>query len=105
MMIPEGAYESQEVIRHQDQLETSSSQLDIPLESSSLPDGILRLACEASISNFVTSISKELLISREHNDQPPQSHIDPQDNGTQNTHFESLLYIGCIVWLGLLRKF
>ncbi|GFT03098.1 uncharacterized protein NPIL_624651 [Nephila pilipes] len=80
-MVPEGAILSHEIVRHHDKLETSSSQLEIPLDSSSLPEGLLRLACEASISNFVTSISKELLISREHSDQP-QHHIDPQeDNG------------------------
>ncbi|XP_015916785.1 cell adhesion molecule 3 [Parasteatoda tepidariorum] len=81
MMVPEGSVASHKIILHDDQLESASAQLDIPMDSSSLPDGVLRLACEASISNFVTSISKELLISREHNDQP-QHHktFDPQES-------------------------
>ncbi|KAG8201679.1 hypothetical protein JTE90_012744 [Oedothorax gibbosus] len=82
MMVPEGATSSHKITLHQDHLESSSAKLDIPLTSSSLPEGALRLACEASISDLVTSVSKELFISREsreHNDQPPvQHHIDPQ---------------------------
>ncbi|GFR23499.1 uncharacterized protein TNCT_461231, partial [Trichonephila clavata] len=98
-MVPEGAILSHEIVRHQDKLETSSSQLEIPMDSSSLPEGLLRLACEASISNFVTSISKELLISREHSDQP-QQHIDPQeDNGQTCTRaLGFLLIVAIFMW-------
>ncbi|GFT13267.1 uncharacterized protein TNCV_4077201 [Trichonephila clavipes] len=98
-MVPEGAILSHEIVRHQDKLETANSQLEIPMDSSSLPEGLLRLACEASISNFVTSISKELLISREHSDQP-QQHIDPQeDNGQTCTKaLGFLLIIAIFMW-------
>ncbi|GIY05559.1 uncharacterized protein CEXT_536621 [Caerostris extrusa] len=79
-----------------------SAQLEIPMDSRSLPEGILRLACEASISNFVTSISKELLISREHSDQP-QHHIDPQEEETTSgqssvTMLGFLLVLSMLMW-------
>ncbi|CAL1262563.1 unnamed protein product [Larinioides sclopetarius] len=104
MMVPEGSVLSHEIIRHHDRLESSSAQLDIPMGSSSLPDGLLRLACEASISNFVTSISKELLISREHNDQPPQQHIDPQEEVNSQDSLRALgflLVVTMILWIEL----
>ncbi|XP_054724075.1 uncharacterized protein LOC129234184 [Uloborus diversus] len=81
--LPEGISSIHEVTLHPDRLESSSARLNIPLALDSLPEGVMRLACEASISNVVTSISKELLVSREHNDQPPPPphlpHRDPQE--------------------------
>ncbi|CAL1266849.1 unnamed protein product [Larinioides sclopetarius] len=56
--------DTQEVIRHPDQLESSSSSISIPLTSHHLPPGDLRLTCAASIANVVTSVSEELLINR-----------------------------------------
>ncbi|XP_055938117.1 uncharacterized protein LOC129968286 [Argiope bruennichi] len=103
-MVPEGAVLSHEIVRHHDKLESSSAKLDIPMDSSSLPEGVLRLACEASISNFVTSISKELLISREHNDQPPQHHIDPQEEVNSQADLRALgflLVVTMILWIEL----
>ncbi|XP_015920052.1 cell adhesion molecule 1 [Parasteatoda tepidariorum] len=55
---------TQEVIRHPDQLESSSSYINIPLTSRHLPPGDIRLTCTASIADVVTSVSEELLISR-----------------------------------------
>ncbi|GBL98080.1 hypothetical protein AVEN_84583-1 [Araneus ventricosus] len=103
-MVPEGSVLSHEIVRHHDKLESSSAQLDIPMDSSSLPEGVLRLACEASISNFVTSISKELLISREHNDQPPQQHIDPQEEVNSQDGLRALgflMVVTMILWIEL----
>ncbi|XP_042899950.2 junctional adhesion molecule 2A [Parasteatoda tepidariorum] len=53
-----------QVIRHPDQLESSSSSINIPLTSQHLPPGDIRLTCTASIADVVTSVSEELLISR-----------------------------------------
>ena len=59
--IPVGASESQEIFHHQDLLESSSSKLEIPLDS--LPEE-LRLQCEAQIQDLVTAISRELVIRK-----------------------------------------
>ncbi|GIX92417.1 uncharacterized protein CDAR_439881 [Caerostris darwini] len=56
--------DTQEVIQHPDQLESSSSSISIPLTSHHLPPGDIRLTCAASIANVVTSVSEELLINR-----------------------------------------
>nr|XP_042910995.1 endothelial cell-selective adhesion molecule [Parasteatoda tepidariorum] len=56
--------DSQEVVRHSDQLESSSSVINIPFSSRHLPSGEIRLICAASIADVVTSVSQELVINR-----------------------------------------
>ncbi|KAF8792937.1 Cell adhesion molecule 3 like protein [Argiope bruennichi] len=86
--------DTQEVIRHPDQLESSSSSISIPLTSHHLPPGDLRLTCAASIANVVTSVSEELLINRP----LPEKVLELKN---RSGHFRSDLAVTMIVIVGV----
>lgn len=99
--IPIGASESQEIFHHQDLLESSSSKLEIPLDS--LPEE-LRLLCEAQIQDLVTAVSRELVI-RKPSLQPRSLEVLEEDKPSFSEQCRAtiLLYAGQIILFLILR--
>ncbi|GFS43809.1 uncharacterized protein TNIN_486181, partial [Trichonephila inaurata madagascariensis] len=86
--------DTQEVIRHPDQLESSSSSISIPLTSHHLPPGDIRLTCAASIANVVTSVSEELLINRP----MPEKVLELKNIGPVSPQFDLLMGM-LVIWI------